>query len=220
MAIASEEELIKTLTREVLRRLSPQPATGPCPPVEAEEPRRKRALVLGDPRGLCLEGGWTLETEEQYKADPDVERYDAVYITTLTNAHLCAIALGWDGGAFACAVVNALPRGIPVRMLRGAPVWWRFADRAPDALARTLKGYEETIASYGVEFFGDSDAPHPAAAPCAKSAPAGKRRVVTAELAKRLCAGVDEVRLEAGDILTPSAKDVFIAAKVRIVSPR
>lgn len=219
MGIASEEELIQTLTREVLRRLSLKSDAVPIP--APEEPRRKRALVLGDPCGLCLEGGWIIETEEQYKASPDVERYDAVYITKLTNAHLCAVALGWDGGAFACAVTNALLRGIPVRMRHDAPVWRRFADRTPAALAKTLRGYEETLAAYGVEILGpgaEADVSTTVSACAAKPGPA-KRRVVTAELAKQLSANADEVCLNRDDIVTPSAKDVFTAARVRIVRP-
>lgn len=216
MAIASEEELVQALTREVMNRLAPAQDTSIPAAQPASAPGGKRALVLGDPKGLCLEGGWDIDIEEGYAKDGCIEKYAAVYITAVSNAQLCDIALARDAQPFACAVIKALLTGIPVRMLESAPAWRRFAAGAPPALAKTLRCYEEKLAAYGVEILSGAKAAAPAKArECGEKA-TKDRRVITAELAKQLCADAEEVVLSTRDIITPLARDVFGAARVKV----
>lgn len=214
----STEELVQALTREVMQRLaSPDakatPSTSARP--TSETPNRKLVLVLGDPRGVVLGGGRDIETEDCYAKHGNIDRYDAVHITSLSNAQLCDIALGRDTIPFTCAVVNALLRNIPVTMLESAPVWRRLAVGAPTALSKTLCGYEEKLAAYGVKFLADAKKPLSAGSARTDGSKAG-RRIITADVAKQLCNGVDEVVLSSSDIVTPLAKDVFTAAKTKI----
>lgn len=215
MNTKSTEELVQVLTREVMQRLASSGAKAdPAQPVSGAS-NRKLVLVLGDPRGVVLEGGRDIETEECYAKHGSIDRYDAVRITTISNAQLCDIALGRDTTPFTCAVVNALLRGIPVTMLESAPAWRHLAATVPTALSKTLCGYEEKLAAYGVEFLAGVKTSSSAGRTQTAGTKAG-RRIITADVAKQLCNGVDKVILSPSDIVTPLAKDVFTAAKTRI----
>lgn len=211
----STEELVQALTREVMQRLAlPDAKTEPARPT-SETPNRKLVLVLGDARGVVFGGGRDIETEDCYAKHGNIDRYDAVHITSLSNAQLCDIALGRDATPFTCAVVSALLRSIPVTMLESAPAWRRLAVDAPAALSKTFCGYEQMLAAYGVEILADARRP-PSAGSARTVESKAERRIITADVAKQLCNGVDEVVLSPSDIVTPLAKDVFTAAKTKI----
>lgn len=203
----SQEILIRQVVQEVLHRLSSQDERASTSPV-----RRNKILVLGDPQGLCLEGSWTIETEADYEASGGRMEYDAVYITRITNAQLCDIALGRDSTAFTCAALRALMKGVPVRMRKDAPVWRKFSQTAPKLLVRTLCGYEETLAAFGVEMT-DACLAVPGSS---KDLGTDKAMVVTAEIAREMCEKGGDVCLPPKSIVTPLAKDVFLAARVKV----
>lgn len=216
MNTKSTEELVQALTHEVMQRLASSGAKADPAQPASEASNRKLVLVLGDPRGVVLEGGRDIETEDCYAEHGSIDRYDAVHITAISNAQLCDIALCRDTTPFTCAVVNALLRGIPVTMLESAPAWRRLAATAPTALSKTLCGYEEKLVAYGVAFLAGAKTPSSAGSRRSVGSKAG-RRIITADVAKQLCNGADKVVLSPSDIVTPLARDVFTAAKAKII---
>ncbi len=204
---------IEEIVSEVIKRYAKASADAPALPIS------KSLLVVGTqsdlPQALCENAA--LSFISQYEGPKQLEKHSGVLIASLSLAQLCDIALGRDTKGAACAVLNALLCGMPVQVLPAAFSHRSFLATAPAALYEMYEQYAQKLYALGV---CDYEAPTTQNSPlpsgeCKSSAAPAKRTVVTQAVAQKLvaqCKG-ECVTLERGSILTPSAKDVFYAAK-------
>ena len=218
------ERIAELVTRQVLAVLEKRREEMPV------SDGRKRVLILGNPRKALPESllrQAVLFDVEDYRTHQDVLRYDRIVIASLTMTQLSDIARGRSGDAVSCAVVHALLEGIECVMPEDAPSYKRYEGRGSAALYQMMEGFERTLRSFGVKTAGlDRSFPEIPAKPPKYCAPAlnvpqgsaqpNFARLITEAEAERLIAQGGEVRLPAGAIVTPSARDVFAAAGVSV----
>ena len=218
------ERIAELVTRQVLAVLEKRREEAPV------SDGRKRVLILGNPRKALPESllrQAVLFDVEDYRTHQDVLRYDRIVIASLTMTQLSDIARGRSGDAVSCAVVHGLLEGIECVMPEDAPSYKRYEGRGSAALYQMMEGFERTLRSFGVKTAGmDRSFPEIPAKPpkyCAPvlnvpqgSAQPNYARLITETEAERLIAQGGTVRLPAGVIVTPSARDVFAAAGVSV----
>ena len=221
----SEQELrtiIERVTAQVLTGLS---TAAPC------ADGRKKVLCIGSGEPPChlTENALCLDLSD-YEKDPHILRYDRVIITALTFPQLCDIALGRGGDSGSDAVLQALLSGVEVYITETALPHRRFAGKGSTPLYQLLEGYAKTLSVYGVKCVERTFVPAPVPpakpakfAPPPQETPKGSARpnacrLVTEDTARELAAQGGPITLPKGAILTPSARDVFAAAKVTLVT--
>lgn len=222
----TEQELraiIESVTAQVLSNLTAAPA--PC--CEG----RKKVLCLGggEVPATLTANAVTLDVSD-YERDPHILRYDRVVITALTFPQLADIALGRGGDSVSEAVLTALLSGVEVYITETALPHRAYAGKGAAPLYQRLEEYAKTLSVYGVKPVERNfvPAPLPPAKPAKFAAPAVEPprgsakpnvgRLVTEDVALQLIRQGDTVTIPKGAILTPSARDVFAAAKVTLVT--
>lgn len=207
MAELSREQLITLITQEVMRTLGD--AALPEPKDTRELPP---ALVIGEgellPRGV--RGQYHLHSIEQYTGD--IEPFEKVFITALTQTQLVDIALGRDSQPVTCAISNALLLGKEVYLYDIALAHRKLVGRGSRGFYQLLEGYVRTLQSFGVKLVQGTtiiDKYVKQAAP-GSELPGG---VITEAAATALLEkNQGDILLRKGAILTPSARDVFLHA--------
>ena len=205
MAELTREQLIELITKEVLKTLGGG---------EADEPVDKSGL----PRALCIgpadqlpktvRAQYDLRPMEEYQGD--IEPFEKVFITAITQTQLADIALGRDSQPVTCALTNALLYGKEVYLYDIALAHRKLAGRGSRGFYQLLEGYVRTLQSFGIKLVQGTtviDKYQKTAAPGA-DLPSG---VITEVVALELCRkGEGDIILRKGTVLTPSAKDVFL----------
>ena len=227
-----EEELnrlVNAVTEKVLRALGQRGAPAP-----ADDAGLPCALVLGDASRLpeALFARCRRLELEDYVRCGSILKYDRVIIGTLSTLQLSSLALGLPADDLCRAVMDALLNGVEVYMAEDAPEHRACAGKGSTALYAVLEGYARQLLVYGVKpldtAVGRACATtlEPPVPPAQLRPRAGVEcharpnfdRLVTEEVALRLCAGADgSVRFERGTLLTPAARDAFAAAGVTVV---
>ena len=203
----SREQLVELITREVLKTLG-----GAEPEEPADKSGLPAALVIGDPDQLPrgVRGQYRLCAMEEYQGD--IEPFEKVFITAITQTQLADAALGRDSQPVTCALSKALLYGKEIYLYDAALAHRKLAGRGSRGFYQLLEGYVRTLQSYGVKLVQGTtviDKYQKTAAPGA-DLPSG---VVTEVLARSLVEKSDgDILLRRGTVLTPSAKDVFLHA--------
>jgi hypothetical protein len=222
------QALIELVTRQVLAQLSRE--TGQA---EARDAGKTRLLVVGEaaevPPQLCQ--GAVLCALEEYAAAQNILRYDKVVITALTLPQLADMAQGRPCDTAACAVTAALLNGREVLLLEKGLPHRAFAGKGSTGLYALLEGYVRTLQGFGVKLLTAERLYQPKVlpvrpakyqAPAAQvpqgSAPPSSGRLITEARAHALLAQAADgaVSIPRDAILTPSAMDVFRAARVKV----
>ena len=212
-------ELLEEITRQVLAALKGEtPAAGP------------KGLLVGN-------AGWTPSVPDCRWADEteyqgDISPYTMVVCNQVSCAQLCDMALGRDTTPAACAVSKALLAGKPVYLAEeGLPHRASRATANPRYYAM-LEDYVNRLAQFGVRIAPRAELERLLSSrQCAPAAPAKATEpvavktqseaycgVMTAEEARRQarsCGGT--LRLGAGAILTPLARDVLREKHITIL---
>lgn len=227
MEQAELDRIIEQVTRRVLEAVAER-GSKPAPETDGF----CKVLVVGgktDEVPEALRRHAVLYDLEDYRAHQNILRYDRVLICALTVTQLCDIAQGRIGDAASCAVVHALLAGVETLMDDGACSYRKYAGRGSTALYQLLEGYERTLRAFGVKPPERTyDRPLPEAKPPKYAAPPVSvpkgsarpnfSRLITEAEAEQLAARGGAVRLPAGAIVTPSARDVFAAAGVSVTT--
>lgn len=207
MAELTREQLIELITREVLKTLGGGEPEGPI-----DKSGLPRALVIGpiDQLPKTVRTQYNLHPMEDYQGD--IEPFEKVFITAITQTQLADIALGRDSQPVTCALSNALLYGKEIYLYDIALAHRKLAGRGSRAFYQLLEGYVRTLQSYGVKLVQGTtviDKYQKHAAPGA-DLPSG---VITEAVALDLChKNEGDIILRKGAVLTPSAKDVFLHA--------
>ena len=212
-------QLLEEITRQVLAALNAElPAAGP------------RGLLVGN-------AGWTPSVPdcrwaEESEYQGDISPYTMVVCNQVSSAQLCDMALGRDTTPAACAVSKALLAGKPVYLAEeGLPHRASRATANPRYYAM-LEDYVNRLTQFGVRIAPRAELERllngrqsTSAAPAKTCEPAAVKTqseaycgVMTAEEARRLarsCGGT--LRLGAGAILTPLARDVLREKHITIL---
>lgn len=203
MTYEEQNKLVEQVLRQVLLELR-QSAPERVPEMAA--PSGKRMLVFG-PEFLVpaeIRESCDLETAESYQGPQSLAGLDGVYVTHLSRRDLADIALGRDSSSVSCGVTSALLMGIPVYLLERGLEHRVFASCASNALYRQLEGYVRRLQEFGVHMVENQ-------APTRQEAGRRVSKLVTEADATALVRSAPEgpIRIPAGTILTPSARDVF-----------
>ena len=221
------EQIVALVTQEVMAAMGGQRACGQSPETEGYA----KMLVIGEakeilPQELCQD--YVLFDMSDYEAHKNILRYDRILIASLNMAQLADIALGRAACDEAtCAVLNGLLNGIEIYMLESALPHRKFAGKGSTALYNLLESYARTLQVFGVKPIRKQvKVELPEAKPPKYQAPAvvvpkgsGKpnpNQLITEAEALQLVKEGGPVRLPAGAIITPSARDVFAKAGVEL----
>ena len=207
----SKEQLIELITREVLKTLGCPEDDGP-----ADRAGLPLALCIGPadqlPRGVRSQ--YRLASMDDYQGD--IQPFEKVFITAITQTQLADIALGRDSQPVTCALSQALLYGKEIFLYDAALAHRKLAGRGSRAFYQLLEGYVRTLQSFGVKLVQGTtviDKYQKFAAPGA-DLPSG---VITEAVALDLCRkGEGDILLRKGAVLTPSAKDVFLHADRKV----
>jgi len=218
------ENIINLVTQQVMAALDNRS----CP---AGTEGYDKILVVGKsdaavPEELCRSS--VLLDLADYGTHKNILRYSKVIVSELSITQLADIALGRPADEASCAVIYALLSGVEVIMLEDALSFRRFAGKGSNGLYNLLEQYAKTLQVFGVKTYTPKPKPVIPEAKPAKFAPApveipagsakpNASRLITETEARQLLAQGNPVRLPAGAIVTPLAKDVFSAAGVTVI---
>lgn len=218
----TKEELIQRVTEEVLAVFAAKGMSAVAP-----KQNDVRVLVVGNPDKLpaYLCEDCELATVEDYSKDGDISKYEKIYITSLTFAELCDIAICRDSHPAQCAVIRALLSGKEVLLLESGIPHRTFFNTANSEIYNVLEGYLHTIIGFGIKLVSDKAPQKPVeklTIPRYVSGSPGTGRsnaaqLITENMAMDLVRAGGSVQIPQSAILTPSAKDVFFSAGVAIV---
>lgn len=220
------EQIVDLVTRQVLAAVGQ--AADCCP---AQQEGRPRLLAVGPagvpiPEQLCRDAV-RLELSD-YQANRNILRYDLLVITGLSTAQLADIALGRETDDGVCAVLQALLNGIDVYMLESALAFRQYAGRGSTALYHLLESYARTLGIFGVKMVDPRPVPvlaepkppkfkAPAVeVPCGSAVP-NAGRLITEDGAAALLKTGGPVRIPAGAIVTPLARDLLNRSGVQLI---
>lgn len=193
---------------------------------------KEKLLVLAKP-GVTVPEELTRDAVvfdlADYEKNRNILRYDRVVIASLGMTQLVDIAQARISDPVTCAVLNALLNGIDVVMLESALEYKKFAGKGSAALYGTLESYARTLGVFGVKLICEKqpapvvkeakpprfEAP-PVEVPKGTAEPSVGRLVTEAQALDLIKEGAS-IRLPAGTIVTPAAKDVFARAKVELI---
>ena len=225
---AELEQIVCEVTRRVLEALGRDR--------EAEDPRTeglRRALILGGAEKDLppeLRRDTVLCGLEDFQTYENVLRYDLIIIASLDMTQLSDVAQGRMGDAVSRAILLGLLNGIDTWLLEDALDFRRYAGKGSTALYQLLEQYARTLQVFGVKPVcrartGEKEAPPPrpprfqapsVSAPKGSARPNIDRLVTEAEALELIKEG-GTVRLAAGAIVTPAARDVFARAGISLV---
>lgn len=207
VAELSREQLIELITQEVLRTLGD--AALPEPKDTSFLPA---ALVIGEaeqlPKGV--RGQYNLRTIDQYTGD--IEQFEKVFITVLTQTQLADIALGRDSQPVTCAVSKALLMGIEVYLYDIALAHRKLAGRGSRAFYQLLEGYVRTLQSFDIKLVQGTTVIDKYVKQAAPGGELPGGVITEAAATVLLTKNQGDILLRKGAILTPSARDVFLHA--------
>ena len=209
------EHLTELVTRRVLETLGKMHETVPQGATETW-----RMLVIGVPSRIPGEyiGSAILCPVEDYRSSSDILRYQKVLVERLTLTQLADIVAGRETDKACSAVLQALLQGVEVWMLEDAPPHRRSLRCNSGALCQMLENYVQTLLRFGVRLLPGSGTPSLDARSAVMEYKSEKSGLITEAEALRLAErGERELRLPAGTILTPSARDVFVRTRVALV---
>ena len=142
----SKEQLIELITREVLKTLGCPEDDGP-----ADRAGLPLALCIGPadqlPRGVRSQ--YRLASMDDYQGD--IQPFEKVFITAITQTQLADIALGRDSQPVTCALSNALLYGKEIFLYDSALAHRKLAGRGSRGFYQLLEGYVRTLQSFGVK---------------------------------------------------------------------
>ena len=221
MAEINIEELIRAVTQQVLSSLE---GAGPEAPCVREGSRRILTIGRGGnvSEKVCPDASF-LEIED-YEAHQDILRYDGVLIRSLTLNQLVDLAQGRAPDPSCCAVVQALLQNVDIQMLETALPHRKYASKIRTPFYQKLENDVKQLQMYGIRLVKQAGNARGTNVPLIKSPSytCHEDRLITEDVAMQMVqdATAGEIHLGAGTILTPSAKDVFARAKVRILKDR
>lgn len=221
------EQIVDLVARQVLAAVGRA-----CPDGGPQQDGRPRMLVVGPagstvPAQLCR-NAVRLELSD-YQTNRNILRYDFLVITGLSTAQLADIALGRETDDGVCAVLQALLSGIDVYMLESALSFRQYAGKGSTALYHVLEGYARTLGVFGVKLVDPRPAPAappepkpprfqaPAMEPPRGTAVPNAGRLITEDGAAALLKSGSPVRIPAGSIVTPLARDLLSRSGVELI---
>ena len=228
------DDLIKHITRELMKRLGSQAAEKPLLHlVGSREDMSTPALArLQD----------NFEVHEHRDWEEALPSNASVLITKLGIQALVRVAEGDEGCTVeGRALLTALLNGQPVAALKDGLVWRRYLSTAPRGLLNRYTHCESVLQSYGLKLVGEDEVAaallgrRPDSAPLAPAAmppqplpeaaftfkPRRGRRVISEADLMNECpvakGSGQSLRLGPGDLLTPLANDYARAMQIDII---
>lgn len=217
-------QVLEEVTRRVLEALA-----GSLP---QEEPK---ALLVGGGDWMPQTAGLRWVDESDYQGD--IGPYELVVCRQVSGAQLCDMALGRDTTPAACAVARGLLAGKPVYLAEEGLPHRAFRATANPRYYAMWEDYVTRLTQFGVRVAPRAELERligsptlPAAQPVQREEPCPQNQepaddkqvfhgLLSAEEARRLartCGGT--LRLGAGAVLTPLARDVLREKKIVLVT--
>lgn len=204
-----EEQLIDLISKEVIRQLQQ---------IKTKTNLEKTpVLVLGDIELLNeSDNKKDYYTIEDYIENDNMEKYEYVIITQIANYQLCDISLGRDNTPFTCAIQKSLLLGKDIYLMEEALVFRNFIQTSNSKLYNLLEAYVSKLEEFGIKILSkDMKDIQVKSKEKIDSRPIydSSKRLITESLAKNICKeDKKSIGFPKGTIITPLAKDVFMAA--------
>lgn len=217
-------QVLEEVTRRVLEALAGAlPQEGP------------KALLVGGGDWMPQTAGLRWVDESDYQGD--IGPYELVVCRQVSGAQLCDMALGRDTTPAACAVARGLLAGKPVYLAEEGLPHRAFRATANPRYYAMWEDYVTRLTQFGVRVAPRAELERligsptlPAAQPVQREEPCPQNQepvddklvfhgLLSAEEARRLartCGGT--LRLGAGAVLTPLARDVLREKKIVLVT--
>lgn len=207
-----QKQLIDLITNEVMHYIEMNRTYSPS--------NKKSVLVLGDIEKAreIYSDKYEYQNIESYLCDIDIEKYSFIFITKITNAQLCDIALGRDSTPFTCSIQKALLTGKKVYMCISALSYRKYKETAVPKLYDMLEKYAQKLVEFGIVITQDTQIKNVDNYKCDKNDQYDScEKLITYSTAQNLCKmEKKQVILAKGTIITPLAKDLFLAEKIDI----
>ena len=217
MAEMSKEELVRLVTEQVISVLGG--IGGPSSP----ENGSRKILVIGKGEAvsdmICPDACF-VEIDD-YEKCRDILRYEGVLIRKLTLNQLIDLAQGRASDSSCCAVVEALLQNVDIQMLESALPHRQYLSRIRNPFYQKLESDVVKLQEYGIRLIKQAGTSlgvsqkHAAKHPYSESHDRLINEKTALQIIKNAVGG--EIHLNADAILTPSAKDVFTRANVRVI---
>lgn len=221
------EQVVEAVTQHVLKALR---AEGTA---DLGSDGRARILILGDAAQVpeMLTRNAVCCSLDTYQKARNIQCYQKVVIERLTLAQMVDLAQGRPTDDVCCAVIQALLCGVDVVLLEKALPHRRYAGQGSTSFYQMLEGYTQTLQVFGMKLLGSDQLRQPVEkpvsppkyqAPCV-TAPKGsarpnESRLITEGVALSMLESAEgELHLPAGAIVTPSARDVFSKAQIKLI---
>lgn len=202
----NEEQLIDLISKEVIRRLQQLNYK--------DKIDKLSILVIGD---IELLNEFDYEkynyyTIEDYIANGDIERYEYIIITKITNYELCDISIGRDSTPVTCAIQRAILLGKSICLMGEAISFYKYKMTSNPVLYDMLSQYVKKIEELGILVLNE-DIKKIENIQAEKETRDYKSKVITELLAKKICKEeIKYLNFPKETIITPLAKDIFKAA--------
>ena len=215
MSDLSREELVKMITREVMRLMSEGDCSG-----NPENPDGY-VLVIGDPAGVkdIVEPNLAYVGIEDYETHKDILRYRSVIIERLTLTQLVDISAGRAADHSCAAIVDALLNDGDIRLLESGLPHRKYKGKVKNPFYQKLEQDVKQLQMYGIKLVSKSGIKKESA----KFRPGNSRvkaEVITEAKALSMAQGNSggQIISPSGTNLTPSAKDIFQKANVKVIT--
>ena len=217
MAEMSREELVRLVTEQVMTALQGYDGSG------CTGDGSRRILVIGKGEAvsekICPDACF-LEIED-YETHQDILRYDGVLIRKLTLNQLVDLAQGRYSDSSGCAVIQALLQNVSIEMLESALPHRKYLNKIRNPFYQKLEGDVVKLQEYGIRLIRQAGTSlgvaqrHEARHPYSEKHDRLINEKAALQIVENAVGG--EIHLSGSAILTPSAKDVFTKANVRVI---
>ncbi len=208
-------QLIEEIVRKVLAESGlnnqmsvqqSQVSTGPRYLILAEQDRvDKKKLARLLPTAACPV---FMEHKDQVTAQDIVDAaYERIILPRLCLKEMADLALGRTAGRIPGLVLSLLMQGQKIEVL--AFDYYEFKDTAPPALFQLYRGYEETLAGFGLCRFQSG---------CGHSRTIHDRLVTERVVTELSAIGVTEIITGPGCLVTALAADMARENSIRIIT--
>lgn len=211
----SKEQLIEMITNEVMSVLSNDKAL-----FSNVKNLLPDALIIGNVENLpdIERKKYNFFKLEKCQSIDDVERFEKIFVETLSLTELADIAMGRDAGCTQKAVVGALLKGKKIAILESALPHKKYAYKSDRTFYQIYEEYVRKLKGTKIQFITGKSFYNMYAAN-AMPDPDIPEGIITESVARVMAMNCvnDEIKIKKGTVITPSAFDIFNSVGKKVV---
>ena len=154
-----EKSLIESITREVMKKLEERIKKS-----ELERPIKKDkilAIAMSDHKILYeVNDRYDVDEFDDAKAPIDINPYDVILLGSISYQELVHISMGLANTKVTTMVIEAILRGKKIYIVEEGKTYSKYKDTANTNFYKMLKGYEEQVIAFGIEWINANEINH------------------------------------------------------------